>query len=52
MTTAPVEMQKKAGKSRFALMLTCVVLMFGLYGATLFMINDFKNQAQIKSLKR
>ncbi|MGT2460230.1 hypothetical protein ACU4GI_46960 (plasmid) [Cupriavidus basilensis] len=52
MRTAPVEMQKKAGKSRFALMLTCIVLMFGIYGATLYMINDFKSQAQMKSMVR
>ncbi|MFJ1260428.1 hypothetical protein [Cupriavidus sp. CuC1] len=52
MKTAPVEMAKSASKSRFALMLGCVMLMFGVYGATLYMINDFKNQAQIKAMVR
>lgn len=50
MKTAPVEMAKKATKSRFGLMVVSLLLMFGIYGATLVLINDFKNQVYIRTM--
>ncbi|CAJ0807009.1 hypothetical protein [Ralstonia thomasii] len=52
MKTSPVEIAKKASRSRFVLMIVSLLLMVGIYAATLVLINDFKNEMQVKTMVR
>lgn len=50
--TTPIEVAKKATRTRFVLMLICITLMGGIYVGSILVINEFKNEMQAQAMTR